>query len=34
LFDEWKNLNGREKAEVIALIEQIKARKQTSDPHK
>lgn len=34
LFDEWRNLNGRERAEVIALIEQIKARKQTNDPHK
>lgn len=33
LLDEWKNLTGSEKAEVISLIEHIKARKQSNGTH-
>jgi hypothetical protein len=31
---EWVNLTPAERAEVVAVIERAKARKQTSDPHK
>lgn len=32
LLDEWRSLTGAERAEVVALIEQIKERKKQSHP--
>lgn len=32
LLDEWKQLTGAEKAEIIALIEAIKERKKSPEP--